>query len=407
MSSTGEQGERKVIDFLDNQFSKIFSFPNPKTKSGAEVADVLVWLNRFVFLVEVKSRDDEQAQKSTINWIRSRIQQGVNQITRNYERIENKERILLHNDYYHVDLDCEELAGIYGIVILSCDDIIALNPSDFVNDIYDKKIPIHVFLWSDFEFLKQEIDTIPDLRFYLQDREDYHKTCDIPLGTERSVLGYYKAHSNNFPSEPTDFESCDYWQQYLQAKRTEIDIRDRHNEFSEMYDKLENIFTDKRKLFDGLPLGLYFAWELGALSRRERAYFGKKFLAVQKWFQDGNTSRKYSLLNCSTGNWHVFHFSIKSDQDISLELEKQVRYRLIKEVHFNRFNLGAYGFGFQVSPINPHPLKGLVAAIVIGADEVKGKYSDDDLQNVIREIGDNSSYSEQKIEEFPDPDELD
>ncbi len=57
--SKGEVGEKLVSNFFDRNFSKIFSFPNPKTKKNEEIADVLIWLNRTVFLIEVKTRSDD------------------------------------------------------------------------------------------------------------------------------------------------------------------------------------------------------------------------------------------------------------------------------------------------------------------------------------------------------------
>lgn len=53
----GKIGEQLVSNFFDLNFSKFFSFPNPLTKTNAEVSDVLIWFNRNVFLVEVKTLD--------------------------------------------------------------------------------------------------------------------------------------------------------------------------------------------------------------------------------------------------------------------------------------------------------------------------------------------------------------
>jgi hypothetical protein len=52
----GTLGEKLIANFFDTHSSRLFSFPNPKTNSNAEVADVLVWWNHAVLLVEVKTR---------------------------------------------------------------------------------------------------------------------------------------------------------------------------------------------------------------------------------------------------------------------------------------------------------------------------------------------------------------
>ena len=53
----GSYGEKLVENFFDSKFSTSFSFPNPKTKDNAQITDVLIWMNRVVLLIEVKTRN--------------------------------------------------------------------------------------------------------------------------------------------------------------------------------------------------------------------------------------------------------------------------------------------------------------------------------------------------------------
>ena len=399
MDNKGTVGERLIADFFDKHISKIFSFSNAKTKSNAQVADVLVWLNRTIFLIEVKTRD--KGKVATESWAMSRIQEGFAQIKKNYERIKSKEQIFLHNSYYQTQLDCEGIGQVIGIIVLIHDEDLALSPSQAVEDIYNQEIPIHVFSGKTLFEMADEIDTVPDFHYYLNDRFDYLKISDIPLNQELDALGYYKSQSNQFPHSDVNFASQSFWEVYKKSMSGQIENRNVHNQYSSWLDMLEDIFTKPRRLFDGYPLGLYFAWEIGSISRRERAYLGEKLEEVEDWFISGKLFRRFAWLNMSTGNWLVFYFSKLNSDQIGDNLARVSKLKLISEVHRNSFDFGVYGFGFQVSVTFPPRLLGLTSATAIGADEVKGKYSEKDLQDSLRIWAPPEAYSVRIIEEFP------
>jgi len=398
-SDRGTAGEKLIGNFFDKNFSRIFSFPNAKTKSNAQVADVLVWMNRTVFLVEVKTRDDGTA--SINSWAESRICDAVEQLSRNYQRIKAKEQIFLNNAYYHTHLDCKGISQIIGLIVLVHEENCDILPSQVVSNIYKQEMPIHIFSNNQLINMTDEIDTIPDFIYYLNDRYKYLKISDIPLNRELDVLGYYKSQSNSFPQIPLDLDSKSYWSDYRTAMTAQIQARDTHNEHSLLLDKIENVFTEQRKLFDGLPSGLYYAWEIGSMSRRERAYLGEKLDKVQDWFEPGKSSRRFAWCNMATGNWLVFYFSKSKPQEIRKSLTRIVELKLIKEVHWNSFDFAVYGFGFQISVTYPTRLLGLATAIAVGASEVKGKYSNKDLEDSQRIWGTPSTLYSRKIEEFP------
>jgi len=392
-------GERLIEEFFDVRFSNFFSFPNAKTKSNAEVADVVVWKNRTVFLIEVKTRDQGTAEIES--WAKSRIHDGVEQIIRNHQRIEAKEQIFLNNRYYHTELDCEGVSQIIGLIVLVHDEDCDVLPTQAVSDIYKKSIPIHVLSIKKLVKMTDEIDTIPDLIYYLNDRYEYLKISDISINKELDVLGYYKSHSNKFPQIPLPFESKPYWKDYRAGMKAQIQAREVHNKYSLWLDKIENVFTEQRKLFSGYPFGLYYAWEIGSMSRRERAYLGEKLEKVQRWFEMGKSSRRFAWCNMATGNWLVFYFAKSDHQEIQKSLTRIVELKLIKEVHWESFDFAVYGFGFQVSVTDPPRLLGLATAIAVGADEVKRKYSQKDLEDSQKAWGTPSTKSSRNIEEFP------
>jgi hypothetical protein len=392
----GEIGERLVSNFCDQNLSKIFSFPNPKNKDNAEIADVLIWLNRTVFLIEVKTRSSEGTAPIE-SWFHSQIKKAHSQIVKSYERIQSKEKIYLRNDYYHPELDCDDISRVVGLIVMVYEDNCTSMPTEHFSDIYDSELPIHVLSWKNLEKMVEEIDTVPDLNYYLQDRYEYLAISDIPLEQELDVLSYYKSKSNSFPDAPTDFALSQA--KYKASMKSQIQARDTHNKNSTWIDNLEELFLLNRKLLDGIPIGLYFAWELGALSRRERAYYGEKLNRVQKWFNKGNLSRQFSWQNSSTGNWLLFYFSKEDERNSHESLIRLAQLKVIKEIELNAFQHGVYAVAFSVSNTYPHQLLGVSSSVLMGTDI---DYTDKDIEAAFNELGRESGYSEVKVVEFPD-----
>ncbi|GAG16408.1 unnamed protein product, partial [marine sediment metagenome] len=259
-------------------------------------ADNLIWMNRVVILIEVKTRTE--GSTTIQNWARSRIEEGVEQIITNYERIKNNEIINLHNEYYNVQLDCKEVSRIIGIIVLVPDEELNILPSECMGEIYNSPLPIHVFTINDLYKLGKEIDTIIDLEWYLQDRYNFiNEFNDIPTDCELEPIGYYKANEYQLPRIKTDFCNSNFWDKYTRNFSEQIRARNRENEASGWIDNLESVFIEQRRLHLNIPLGLYFAWELGSLPKRFRTIIGQKIETVQAWFQQGNTSRKFAYRN--------------------------------------------------------------------------------------------------------------
>lgn len=281
--------EELIFEFFDSNFSRFLSFPNPKTqKTKAEVSDVILWLNRNLFLIEIKARN--KGESSIESWVKRRINKGVDQIVNNFMRVENHESIKLNNQHFQTFLDTEGLNRKIGLIILFYNEDCSILPSSVVPDIYQKKIPIHVLAWKDLKKMTGEIDTIPDLIYYLCDRYDYlRKTkSDIPLGAELDVLGCYKYYSNKFPDSPVDFQMFKFWELYTTLMKSKIANRAEHNQSSAFIDNLVNSISkipNIRKTKGGtLPIGIFFIWELSMLSRRERAYWGGHLEGVPEYF---------------------------------------------------------------------------------------------------------------------------
>lgn len=393
----GELGELIISNFVDNQFSKIFSFSSPKTKDNAEIADVLIWLNRTVFLIEVKTRNTDEGTAPIESWAYSQIKKAQEQIEKNIKRIQSQEDVFLHNDYYHSKLDCDGICKIIGIIVLVHDGSCKVTPSKYQKNIYSGKAPIHVISWSDLQNISKEIETTADLLYYFQDREEYLKIQDICLGEELNAIGYYKSHDNKFPKTETDFSSAEYFNDYQILMKSKIDARNNHNKNSVWIKKIEDLFTNQRKLMTSIPIGLLFAWELGILSQRERAYYGEKINAVQHWFNDGKSERYFSYQSQNTQNWLLFHFTTLEDKDAFQRLEELTKLKLINEIEGSAFEFGIYSICFHVSKKHPHRLE-VVGGAVMSIDAVQEKYSDEDIALASKLFGKTSQI---KIDEFP------
>lgn len=391
----GQVGEQLIENFFDKNFSNIYSFTSPKTKDNAEVADVLIWLNRKLFLIEVKTRSDE-GTACIESWGHSKIKQAHGQIIKNFNRIKNDEQIFLKNDYYHTKLDNEGLVTVIGLIVLVSEEELKIEPSKYLPQIYNAEIAIHVITWKDLELIIKEIDTVPDFIYYLQDRFDYLKIAKIATEQELDLLGYYKAKSNKFPSIAFNFNF--QWKEYQNSMQHKIEIRDKHNSYSYFFTKLAKEFRSQRKLLDGIPLGLYFSWELGNLSRREKAYYGEKLNSVLNEFPQEMTSRHFSFQSGSTQNWLLFYLVKSSEEFIDKELKKLCELKTIKEKYLNNFEFGVYAFSFEVSDTYPHEILGMHGAIMLGAESVE--YDEKDIQKALDIFGDKKSYSNVKVNEF-------
>jgi len=377
MKYSGDIGEEIVSNFFDANFSEILSFRDPKTKDNAQVSDIIIWLNRYVFLIEIKTL--VSSKYSVNDWARDRIIEGVIQLEKNYDKIKSNEEIFLNNKYYHVKLDCEGLSEIFGLIILVHDEECTIEPHNACESIYNSKLPIHVFLWEQVKKITSEIDTIPDFKYYLQDRIRFVKYSDIPLDKELDAIGLYKMGRNVFPNEVVNLSSSNYWQEYLNSMSEERARRDEHNKQSRWLDRFESIFTDTRKLFHRIPIGLHFTWVFAVLSRRERASIGIKFETVQERFLAGNDTRTFSFKVPATAHWIIFYYSKHPPAEQHKILSKLVEQKLIQLIEDENFQYAVFGFGIQISTLWPPDIIGLSNAMLIGADTVVGKYSEQDI----------------------------
>jgi hypothetical protein len=397
-ADTGYCGETMVQLFFDRNLSPHYCFPHARTKSNAQVADLFVWMNRVVLLVEVKTR---RGGVGTPTWASSAVQNGAGQIRDNAKRLRGQEEIFLRNDHYDVRFDFEGISLVMGLVVLVCDPEEGILPTVALADVYSEDPPVQVLTSGDLEDLSKEIDTMPDLIYYLTDRLSLVRRQDIPLGVELGVLGIYKSGDNQFPLSIAGLLNGSSWTDYRTSRRQEIALRDEENRESAWVDAIASRICSRKRQHDRLPVGLYLAWELCSLPRRGRAIIGQKIASLERAFAGRRSRRYFAFENPITGNWLVFLFSTANEDHIHDELRELVELKATKEIQLDDFQNAVYGFAIQVSQTWPRRPLSICSVMFITADEVNKRYSS--VQQVrAREVwGGESRKHRIEIEEFP------
>jgi len=349
MEDIGKIGEKIISGFVDNNFTNLLSFKNPQNRKNQEICDLLIWLNYTVILCEIKTREDGIA---THSWVKSKIEESVDQLTKSFDKINNYDIINLKNSKFHAQLDCKNVKNIIGLVILVHDNDVNYYPTDFDEDVYNKDYPIHFFSWNSFSKLSFELKTIQDMMYYLKDRYEYLKKFDIAFQYELELLGYYKSNNYKFPSKK--IESTEFWKKYIESYRDKIYNREQKTQYSLWIDNIEkylvkNKINKERKLFDNIPIGMYVAFELASLDFAFRAEIGQKIAQVKDCLKSGKKTRKFGYENPLTKNWIIFYFSTEDVKVLNEEFNKLTRLKYIQLKSDVDFSLGIYSFSFHVN----------------------------------------------------------
>lgn len=373
MKDVGKIGELIIQNFVDTNFTDILSFPNPKNKKNEEICDILIWQNFTVYLCEIKTRKTRIAD---YGWIKDKISQSVEQLTSSYKKIMDEDEIFLVNSKYNIPFDCKNIHEVIGIIILVYDNEIDIKPSDVSPEIYKKEFPIHTFSSNMFFRLKDEIKSLMDLHYYLEDRFNFLKTFDISLINEINALGYYKENEYKFPTEDIDFKN--HWEHYKQHKAFEIYNRDLKSKYIHWIDTMEKQLQNSlnkgdQKRYDNIPLGLFFCWELSTFDFSMRISIGKKFSDLNDWFNKGNTSRKFALQNPITGNILLFYISVSKEDKIYNELIQITRLKYIQAKTDDNFSQGVYATAFNY---NTETKKISMEMFLVMGDAELGEISD-------------------------------
>lgn len=402
--------ERLFSNLCSQKYLKGFVFHSPKfiDPTEHEAGDVVLWAREFVIVFEIVWR--EGISINTKSFVK-RIGEKRDQIINDYSFYSNPDLIInmknefgetlsFNHNYFH--------PGAFGGIIL-IDSSTKLSKLHFntVKKSIQEQFPIAIMSKNDFNGILSEVDTIPDLLLYLQDRHSFmnkvYKTnagifLDLNLHTERSIVGYYKLNENSFPIDKWN-PNKDYWTKYNTDKKELIEKRNQEHKYSIFIDYLTDII---RKSNSAECPTLEHSWEFGVLTRRARAVVltDKIIDAIYKMCH-GNYQRHFSFKNPVTGCWMLFYFQCEGDIAFFVNHSKKLNIlKLIHEILINKFKYSVFLYAFRLRKMN----KGFAP------DNVDIALTVDDANNILS-ISENEkketkkyfgNYRAKRIKEFPD-----
>jgi hypothetical protein len=306
---------------------------------------------------------DAEPGKSTEQFVK-RIGNKRKQLVRDYNAFTDPdiEIELVSEQGEQVEFDTRYLSGVgfSGIILLDCDDY--LEKPHFKTVLKSLKLPFPVAAMTkqDFLDLLSEVDTIPDLTYYLHDRADFlrqvyeqqaHLFLDLNNRLERNLISFYKFYENNFPvSKWNPNEALDHYHIYQVARKEQIEARDAENTGSRLIDELVDVLRSRNQPSDST---LLHSWELATLTRRQRAAVAPKIDDAIESMLDGNSRRQFAFYNQATGCWLVFFFQYGGDaENFRKRAVRLTRYKLFVELEERNFQYSVFGYAFRKSSID-------------------------------------------------------
>lgn len=207
--TSGIRAERLFAELCNEHFLKGFVFHNPRfiDTSEKEAGDVVLWVRRQVVVFEVISRD-VTAGDGTKSFVK-RIGKKRDQLLSDFVAFSDKRiDIQLTNEYGEkVLFDKPDIGdfGFAGIVIVDCDSHLEHLDFGTLKKSLTMPFPVAIMTLQDFLALTVEVDTVPDLMFYLLDRYAFLKCVfeshpkhflNLNCQLETNLIAYYKTNDN-------------------------------------------------------------------------------------------------------------------------------------------------------------------------------------------------------------------
>ncbi|TYC06601.1 MAG: hypothetical protein FXF54_00275 [Kosmotoga sp.] len=412
MKKFANKSEKLFARLCEKQFLKHYIFYKGccETSNGEiEVGDLIFWLRDILIVVELLWR--EKKDKNTKSFVK-RIGEKRKQLKKDRKYFESEKEIYLLNGNEQIKYWNNAFHIFHGIIVI--DSKIELDKLDHqqYKKTLNEDFPIAIMRKNDFQDLFEEIDTVPDLYYYLFDRYKFVKKLfnmnshifrDLNINTEKELIGYYKYNENNFPLENWDFKKFKkYWKEYKSNYKNKIIKRNLENRKSYKIDKLiyqiRNIHEEGKNDKDSIK----HAWQLSLFTRRGRAQFADKILSGFERIHQKNKKRFFSIQNPVSECWLFFYFknSMNSEkfQDIAY---KEAQNKLIFEMKKNKFEHSVFLYSFRKSSIDTGRDFDEIYLDILDADMIDT--NSDSFKNVNLEELDKCGYYEpMEIKEFPD-----
>jgi len=374
MSIVENKSEELFKELCSQQYLKGFVFHSPKYNDPTEkeAGDVVLWIRDNLIVFEIVWRNPS-SDISTKSFIR-RVSEKRKQLENDFIAYRDKQIILVNEEGKTVEYGKDNFLdrNFSGIIIVDSDvELECIHKESYKRTLVNG-FPIAVMTKNDFEDLLIEIDTVPDLSYYLKDRYNFLKNIyslcpdifiNLNIRTERNLIALYKKKSNKFDSYTCkDLLEENIWDSYREEFREKIEIRDKENEQTNIIDNLIDVLLKNPSYDEIIPL---HAWELGLLSRRERVTFSDKVNGALVYSK--KESRQFAYFNSNTSCWIVFYFQYNSQRESLLDnLQNMTNLKLIKEIKEESFEYSVFGYGFHVSSDEPE-----IALIIEDADNIQ------------------------------------
>ena len=409
----GERFERLFAELCGNRFLKGFVFHSPKFRNPTEqeAGDIVLWIRRFVVNFELITHNDTLS-KSTKQFVK-RIGHKRDQLIQDHEIFKDKRiEICFENELgQQVIFDKDDIGDFQYCGIALVDFKVPLKKLHFqtVKKTIDCDFPLAIMPLSGFIDLLTEVDTIPDLIYYLQDRSGFLRQIfegfpnpflDLNLLTEKKLISFYKINENKFDLDNWNKASFDkYPSQYRDEFKHKVELRNKESERSFAIDDIGDRI--RKESPDGVT-GKLHAWELAMLSRRQRATeIGQKIHDALSNLQTGrNEKRWFAYYNQATGCWLVFYFRFGIDSSaFQRESEQLTRYKLLIEMADRDFKYSVFSYCFRKSKIETGSSFDDIYLGIADADKTTAHLSADDIVEARRYFDGGTPHD---IKEFPD-----
>src|SRR6266446_2246651 len=276
--SSGIRAERLFTDLCSRYFLRGFVFHSPRFSNPTEkeAGDVVLWVRLDVVVFEVISRD-VTGGSSTKQFIK-RIGQKRDQLLRDYRAFKdlNIDIHLVNEQGEQVPFDIRDRAtfGFSGVVIVDCSNHIEKLHFGTIEKSLALPFPVAIMSRQDFLDLTAEVDTVPDLTYYLLDRFEFLKQVyalhtqyflDLNGRLEKNLIAFYKTCENKFLIDDWKPEKAlDYHSIYTSSSRNRILARNAENAESFLIDKILDFLRLNNKPTDST---LLHSWELAMMTR--------------------------------------------------------------------------------------------------------------------------------------------
>lgn len=358
------RSERLLAELCGRQFLHGFVFHSPKyyDPTEKEAGDVVLWIRRQIIVLELLTRCSDVGA-STKHFVKN-IGAKRNQLVSDFSVFNDPNvKVELQNEYGETVAFAKPDVfplSMCGIVLVDSTEPLASLHYQTVEKSLVSDHPIAIMTVTDFRCVLDEVDTIPDLVYYLNDRFAFMKRVfrektkpflNLGTGLERNLIAFYKMHNCTFPHCWTEGNAFSWASKFDDEWRDDRNRRDAENRESFVIDQILEFL---RRSNHASRSTMLHSWELAMLSRRQRAVALSSMIAdAFTQLKGGREFRYFAFFNQATSCWLVFSFFFGASLEEVLErLHQLARRKAIVEVELNKFQYSVFGYAFRKSRID-------------------------------------------------------